>query len=93
MSRFFTAAAELAESEGYYVQEINNVGELPVCLDGRWICSVNEDGSGRFACGIKQGEELLTRFQHLRKEIPEYLFPHDYSFAEGFQAEDLELSM
>ena len=88
-----TAAAELAESEGYYVQEINNDGELPVCLDGRWICSVNEDGSGRFACGIKQGEELLTRFQHLRKEIPEYLFPHDYSFAEGFQAEDLELSM
>lgn len=93
MSRFFTAAAELAESEGYYVQEINNVGELPVCLDGRWLCSVNEDGSGRFACGIKQGEELLARFKQLRKEIPEYLFPHDYSFAEGFQAEDLEMSM
>ena len=93
MSRFFTAAAELAESEGYDVQEINDAGELPVCLDGRWLCSVNEDGGGRFACGIKQGEELLTRFQQLRKEIPEYLFPHDYSFAEKSQAEDFRMSM
>lgn len=101
MSRFFTAAAKLAEEHGMEVRGISG-NKLQIYRNGHWAFDISESGGGSMsmqeyrpdlaAQGMTDsvslpdsGHPFIDALHRLRDEIPEVLYPNDYRSAKQEQ--------